>query len=189
MIGDVVLNAILNDYAPTGASKLTAGRLSYIGVPCSRHFAMLDEGCAEELKTVFESVGNALNIPPALLAASASRESSIGKLLDVKGNGDNGHAFGIMQIDRRSHTILGEDNPKSILHVDQAAHILKSMLWSVSKNHKDWSIARQLQGAVAAYNVGSTNVRTLEGIDKGTTHDDYSNDVWARAQYFAGIKV
>ena len=52
----------------------------------------------------------------------------------------------------------------------------------------DWPEEQLLKGAVAAYNVGVSNIKTIDGMDVGTTHDDYSADVLARAQYFAGIK-
>lgn len=42
-------------------------------------------------------------------------------------------------------------------------------------------------GAVAAYNFGLDDVRTLARLDKGTTNNDYSNDVMARAQYLKSI--
>ena len=36
---------------------------------------------------------------------------------------------------------------------------------------------------MAAYNFGVKNVQTWGGLDGGTTHDDYSGDVIARAQW------
>lgn len=38
-------------------------------------------------------------------------------------------------------------------------------------------------GGVAAYNFGVGNVRSWDHLDVGTTHNDYSNDVIARAQW------
>lgn len=38
-------------------------------------------------------------------------------------------------------------------------------------------------GGVAAYNFGVRNVRTWDKLDIGTTHNDYSNDVIAQAQW------
>jgi hypothetical protein len=38
---------------------------------------------------------------------------------------------------------------------------------------------------VAAYDAGVGGVRTIKDMDRGTTGDDYSNDVWARAQALA----
>lgn len=186
MIGDINSNAILFKYSPKGMGRLTADHLTYSGVQASRTFAQQDEGRVDALKTAFENIGTALAIPPALLAAIASRESRCGKLLDKEGYGDNGHAFGIMQIDNRCNTVLGLPNPESSMHITQAAHKLKSFWWQVSKDHPDWPGEYQLLGAVAAYNFGPGNVKTMEGIDQGTTHNDYANDVWARAQYYTG---
>ena len=41
-----------------------------------------------------------------------------------------------------------------------------------------------MQGGVAAYNFGVSNVQSIGGMDIGTTGNDYSNDVVARAQWF-----
>ncbi|WKJ88748.1 transglycosylase SLT domain-containing protein [Methylomonas montana] len=135
----------------------------------------------------FLQAADEFNLPPALLIGIASRESRVGWLLDDTGWGDLGRAFGIMQIDHRSHTVLGRPDPRSQQHINQAAEIIHDNLAKIRRNHTSWPEARQLQGAVAAYNFGANNVCTLDGIDKGSTHDDYSNDVWARALYFAGL--
>lgn len=41
-----------------------------------------------------------------------------------------------------------------------------------------------ISGGISAYNAGTRNVQTYEGMDVGTTHDDYANDVVARAKFF-----
>jgi hypothetical protein len=187
MIGDTTSNAILNKIQTSGMSRATAGNLSYAGVEASRKFAQVDLDRALVLKDKFENIGNALGIPPALLAAIASRESRCGKVLDKNGYGDSGHAFGIMQIDSRANTILGKDDPASSVHVDQAAHLVKSSLWKVAHDHPNWPAASQLRGAVAAYNCGAGNIRTIEHMDDGTTGNDYSSDVWERARFYAGL--
>lgn len=187
MIGDKTNNAILFDYDPSGASAATAkaDKLEVTGLAASTEMAKTDESRALKIKPRFEGVGGAVGLPPALLAGIASRESRCGGALDSTGNGDAGHAFGIMQIDRRSHTIQGEPDPGSEAHIQQAAHILKANFDEVKKKHPTWPEARQLQGAVAAYNFGVRNVQSLDKLDIGTTHDDYSNDVWARARFYA----
>jgi soluble lytic murein transglycosylase-like protein len=133
-----------------------------------------------ELKDIFVSVGSALILPPELLAAIAWRESCFGKNLDADGFGDNGNGYGIMQVDRRSHQLVG--GPASIEHVTQAATILRDMLNIVSRDHADWTHAEQLRGAVAAYNSGPGNVRTIAGMDIGTTGNNYSADVITKSQ-------
>jgi peptidoglycan hydrolase-like protein with peptidoglycan-binding domain len=134
-------------------------------------------------KGAIEAAAARHGLPPALLAAIASRESRAGAALDSRGRGDGGNGFGLMQVDFRYHTPRG--GPYSADHIDQAAGILKGMLNQVKSDHPDWSPEQQLRGAVAAYNSGTDNVRTLAGMDRGTTGDDYSNDVWARAQALA----
>ena len=89
-----------------------------------------------------------------------------------------------MQVDIRSHP-----NPKgkfnSREHIEQAAAILKGCLEEVRALHPTWPQVQKLRGAVAAYNFGSDDVRTISGMDQGTTGNDYSNDVWARARFLA----
>jgi hypothetical protein len=90
-----------------------------------------------------------------------------------------------MQIDRLHNPGLIRGGPYSAEHVSAAAGLLQRNLETVRQAHPDWSAAEQLRGAVAAYNVGTGNVRTLGRMDVGTTGNDYSGDVWARAQYLA----
>jgi soluble lytic murein transglycosylase-like protein len=134
---------------------------------------------SSELRDIFVSVGSALLLPPEVLAAIAWRESCFGRTLDARGFGDNGNGYGIMQVDRRAHQIMG--GPASVEHVTQAATILRDMLNIVSREHPDWSKADRLRGAVAAYNAGPGNVRTLERMDIGTTGNNYSADVLVKA--------
>lgn len=124
-------------------------------------------------------------MPSVILAAIALRESRCGALLDVHGYGDSGHAYGICQIDKRYHIAVGA--PESVEHISQCDSILMDFLSQVSKKHQNWPEERQLQGAIAAYNVGVSNIQTIEGIDVGTTHDDYSNDVWSMATTLIGL--
>jgi len=60
--------------------------------------------------------------------------------------------------------------------------ILAKGISDVAAKHPDWPRNQQVQGGVAAYNSGVGNIQTQAGIDVGTTHNDYSNDVIARAQ-------
>jgi hypothetical protein len=179
MIGDNQSNSILLKLNPTGKK---VG-----GVQASIKHAKDNESRAIELKSVFESVGNALKIPPALIAAMACRESDIGASLDINGYGDNKHAFGILQCDIRENTIIaGKPNPKGLAHITQAITRLKDYTNTISNKHPSWPIELQLQGAVASYNYGTKNCQSIEGIDSGTTNGDYSNDIIATAKYYAG---
>jgi soluble lytic murein transglycosylase-like protein len=179
-------NDDLSQYAPSGASMQTARQdgLDFSGPPASQHMARTDENRVMRYRSRFESAAARLALPSALLAAIASRESRGGAVLDAAGWGDRGNAFGIMQVDRISHEVRGDHDPGSQEHIDQAAEILVRFLAAVRTSHPSWPSVRALQGAVAAYNSGPANVRTLGGMDVGTTGDDYSNDVWARALYY-----
>ena len=177
-------NAILSQYKPSGASAATARQDGLPGGVSSSHkMAHTDLKRLEKYAGAFEAAGKKHGVPPALLAAIASRESRAGAALDSHGRGDGGNGFGLMQVDRRYHTPHG--GPYSKEHIDQAAGILKGMYNDVKAKHPDWPKAQQLRGAVAAYNSGVGNVQTRDGMDRGTTGNDYSNDVWARAQELA----
>jgi len=129
----------------------------------------------KQLIPIFKSVGSALNFPPEILAAIAWRESCFGSTLDSKGYGDHGNGYGIMQVDRRSHMLVGA--PDSIEHITQAAHVLNDMRNAVSRKHPDWTKNDQLRGAIAAYNAGPGNINTVAHMDEGTTENNYSADV------------
>jgi peptidoglycan hydrolase-like protein with peptidoglycan-binding domain len=182
--GTTGTNAILSKYKPTGASAATARQDGLSAGPAaSAKMAKNDLARLKPYKAQFEAAGKKYGVPPALLAAIASRESRGGAALDSRGYGDAGNGFGLMQVDKRSHTLKG--GPYSAEHINQAAGILKSYLTSVKKSHPSWPPEQQLRGAVAAYNSGPGNVQTIAGMDRGTTGNDYSNDVWARAQTLA----
>lgn len=177
-------NAILSKYHPMGASAATASQDGLRGgVDASHKMATTDLPKMKKYADEFAAAGKKYNLPPALLAAIASRESRGGSALDSRGFGDHGNGYGLMQVDKRFHTLKG--GPFSAAHIDQAAGILKSDLNQVKAKHPDWPPEQQLRGAVAAYNSGVGNVQTIKNMDVGTTGNDYSNDVWARAQALA----
>jgi peptidoglycan hydrolase-like protein with peptidoglycan-binding domain len=177
-------NAILSKYKPTGASAVTARQDGLqAGVAASHKMAETDRARLQKYAPEFAAAGKKYGLPPALLAAIASRESRGGAALDSHGFGDHGNGYGLMQVDKRFHKLEG--GPFSTAHIEQAAGILKSDLNAVKKAHPDWPPEQQLRGAVAAYNSGTGNVQTIKGMDIGTTGNDYSNDVWARAQDLA----
>jgi peptidoglycan hydrolase-like protein with peptidoglycan-binding domain len=177
-------NAILSEYRPTGASSATARQDGLPGGVASSHkMARTDLPKMKKFADEFAAAGKKYGLPPALLAAIASRESRGGSALDSRGFGDAGNGFGLMQVDKRFHSLKG--GPFSAAHIDQAAGILKSYLNQVKAKHPSWPNEQQLRGAVAAYNSGVGNVQTIKNMDVGTTGNDYSNDVWARAQELA----
>jgi peptidoglycan hydrolase-like protein with peptidoglycan-binding domain len=177
-------NAILSRYQSSGASAATARQDGLPGgVGSSQKMARTDLLKLKQFADEFAAAGKKHGVPPALLAAIASRESRAGSALDSRGFGDHGNGFGLMQVDKRYHSPKG--GPFSAGHIDQAAGILKSYLNQVKAKHSDWPPEQQLRGAVAAYNSGPGNVQTIKNMDVGTTGNDYSNDVWARAQELA----
>jgi peptidoglycan hydrolase-like protein with peptidoglycan-binding domain len=183
--GQTSPNAILGRLQTTGASAQTAGQdgIRQGGVAASRQMAMTDLPRLQQYRADIESVAQQHDLPPALLAAIISRESRGGAALDANGRGDGGRGYGLMQVDRG--TAAGVGGPRSRANIEQGAQILSDKLGEVRRAHPDWTPEQQLRGAVAAYNMGARNVQTLGGMDRGTTGNDYSADVWARAQTLA----
>jgi hypothetical protein len=141
----------------------------------------------------FNKASKKYDIPVALILALGSRESHLGSILGRGNNkagwGDNNNAFGVFQVDKRYHKIQGQHDPFSWEHLDQAMGIFNQYRSEVQKKHPDWSQSNILKGACVAYNSGVNNVRTIEGINEGTTNNDYGDDVIARAQEFFGLLV
>jgi len=171
----------------TGASAATASQdgLSE-GVQSSHKMAQTDLQRVKAMADCFCAAAAKFGVPAALLAAVASRESRCGNVLHNDGWGDGGNAFGIMQVDKRSHAVEGiPDGPKSLAHVEQATGIFANCLQQVQQKHPNWEDRYVIKGAAVAYNSGLRNVQTKEGMDIGTTGNDYGSDVMARAQYYA----
>lgn len=131
----------------------------------------------------FCTAGDKYDVPPAMLAAIASRESRCGKVLAADGTGDSGNGWGIMQIDKRHHRPVG--SPDSLEHIEQATEILARFRGQVEERHPLWEDKDLLKGAAVAYNSGVSNVQTIDRMDIGTTGDDYGSDVIARAQFYS----
>nr|BBA54586.1 lysozyme [Trichoplax sp. H2 MB-2014] len=169
---------------PSGASSATARQdgLSYSGVAASNKLASNDYNRCLRYKSQFQSASSSTQIPVGLITAIASRESRCGGALDSNGYGDHGNGYGLMQVDKRYHSLQG--GPYSSTHISQATNILISSINGVANNHRSWTKEQQMQGGVAAYNFGVGNVQSIGGMDIGTTGNDYSNDVVARAQWF-----
>ena len=173
----------------TGASARTARQDGLPpGIASSHKMAENDLPRVLAIADVLRQVGAELDVPAALIAGLASRESRCGgpSILDAQGFGDQGHAFGILQVDRRFHVLQGvKEGPRSRAHVEQAVGILVGFRTQVGAKHPDWGDEFVLKGAAAAYNSGVGNIDTKAGMDLGTTGDDYGSDVIARAQFYA----
>lgn len=177
--------------ATNGCSTATAkaNSISKGGVAASKKIMEKDFIFVENLFLLdVKKVANNYNVPWQIIVALASRESHLGKALGSPsgsnpGWGDRNAAFGILQVDRRYHTIKGKPDPFSEAHVDQAIGIFASYRDQLIIKHPNWSDSNILKGACVAYNSGVSNVRTISGMNNGTTKGDYGDDVIARAQY------
>jgi peptidoglycan hydrolase-like protein with peptidoglycan-binding domain len=186
MQGSGTNTAMLFDQVGTGASVNT-GRSDNLpaGVGTSVKMAQSDESRVLAYKDSFISAAALYDIPPAILAAIASRETRGGQLLDEEGYSIYGgnQGFGIMQVDAGYHSPHG--SPTSDEHIEQAAGIFASFRTRLANDHPEWTDAQILKAAVAAYNCGPGRINSVSGMDSLTTGKDYSNDTWVRAQYYS----
>ncbi|NXG29031.1 LYG protein, partial [Dromaius novaehollandiae] len=167
----------------TGASKETAAQegLSYGGVPTSEKIAERDLKNMEKYQSKITKVGQSLCVEPAVIAGIISRESHAGTVLK-DGWGDHGNAFGLMQVDKRFHKVVGLWDSEE--HITQGTKILCGMIKEIQKKFPKWTKEQQLKGGISAYNAGVKNVQSYDRMDIGTTKNDYANDVVARAQFY-----
>ncbi|KAI4893763.1 hypothetical protein NFI96_033958, partial [Prochilodus magdalenae] len=173
----------LTKIATTGASEKTArqDKLTVKGVEASHKLAENDLKKMDQYKNIIIKVGKAKQMDAAVIAGIISRESRAGAVL-TNGWGDHGNGFGLMQVDKRHHTPKGAWNSEE--HVTQGTDILIDFIKQIQRKFPTWPKEHQFKGGISAYNAGVGNVRTYERMDIGTTGDDYSNDVVARAQWY-----
>uniref|UniRef100_UPI00398ED9F1 lysozyme g-like n=1 Tax=Pristiophorus japonicus TaxID=55135 RepID=UPI00398ED9F1 len=166
----------------TGASMDTArqDKLPRAGVEASETMMKTDLARVNKYKALICKVASANQIDPAIIGAIMSRETRGGSGL-VNGWGDHGNGFGLMQVDKNSHTPVGTWDSEE--HLTQATKILTDFIKQIQKNFRTWTKEQQLKGGISAYNGGPGNVKTYDGMDIGTTGNDYANDVVARAQW------
>nr|ALM87513.1 Conotoxin [Conus betulinus] len=175
---------------PTGASAQTASQdgIRHGGVSASQTMVANDINELNKRKSCYIRAGNNNCVHPAVIAGIASRESRGGAFIERTGGwGDNHNAYGIMQCDGGASG-LGELCTRypwdSCEHINMMVEILLVRdIRTIRSKHPSWAPEQQLQGAVSAYNAGTGNVRSFRRMDVGTTGNDYSNDVMARAQY------
>lgn len=166
-------------------------KMSPGAMPRAAKEAPLDAKKAQELVPLAKQLGARYGIPPALALGLASRESGFGRHLRPDGFGKyDPNGYGMFQVDKGFHKPAG--GPYSMAHAEQAMSIWSGSLADVKEAHPGWTPEQQIAGATAGYNFGSddvhtqpTNAATWASLDEGTAGDDYSRDVWARAQYFA----
>lgn len=180
-------NATLNELESTGADatayqdKLPERGIT--GVDASEKMAETDREPVMRFKDAFVEAGNEYNLPPALLAAIASRETRGTDTHLV--NGWAGNGFGLMQVDNQDgkRYVVTEGGPFGQPHINQATSILRENFDRVREQLPHLTEAEQLFTAVSQYNGGRH--LSYPNSDVGTTHGDYANDVWARARYYA----
>ncbi|TGG92209.1 MAG: hypothetical protein ERJ67_05955 [Aphanocapsa feldmannii 277cV] len=179
-------DSVLLGLSTEGASSGTAARDRLPpGPEASARMAERDWPRLKAFAEPLRQAARAVDLPVALLAAIASRESRAGQLLDAGGWGERGRAFGVMQVDQRVHRLAANEDPSGPAHLHQAARILRRGLDAVRQRHSDWRPEDQLRGALAAYDAGIDSVRHPQWLDMGTTGGDYSADVLARARWLA----
>lgn len=176
-------NALLKD-------KQSPGRVEG-GVAASEAVARSHLEKARELKALAEQLGAAHHLPPAVILAMMSRESDFGQSLRRDGYDSGGVAFGVLQVDTRSFTPAGTDDPFSSAHVNQALNVLDGKIAEVRHDHPSWTDAEILAGGITAYNAGAGNANTRPNsdanwrrLDNNNPNVDYSADVWAQAAYY-----
>ncbi|XP_061176913.1 uncharacterized protein LOC133185612 [Saccostrea echinata] len=160
------------------------------GVQESRRELDAHYSLANKYHGCFAQVGNEVCLHPAVIAGVASRESNFGFSLTPDGWGDNHNAYGIMQCDVRKCPVCRFGVKCTTYRFDSCDHIrmmttyvLVPNIMAVKSKFPNWLPQQHIQGGVAAYNFGVSNVRSWENLDVGTTGGDYSNDVIARAQW------
>lgn len=176
------------DPQPTGikSHKLKSGKILAGGVSVSESVAKSHVSNIEKLKlkAKFEAVGQKYRVPPALLAAIASRESNMSNALNKTndvffGWGDKSkrsnekvkqwHGFGLMQIDKNTGELPEAKkelldayskeklDPYSEHHIDQATQIFLIKLGKVRQQFPNISAEKQIATAVSRYNGGYEN--------------------------------
>ncbi|XP_041430321.1 lysozyme g-like [Xenopus laevis] len=167
----------------TGASEATAkqDKLKEKGVAASHKMAQTDNPRMQKYKAIILRAAAKAKVDPALICGIISRESRAGAVLK-DGWGDHGNGFGLMQVDKRHHTLKGKWDSEE--HVDQATGILVDFILGCKMKFHGWTPEQQLKGGIAAYNCGLSRVDNYAHVDMHTTGKDYSNDVVGRAQWF-----
>ena len=149
-----------------------------------------DNNRTRQHRNKFRGAGSNKSIDHCILGGISSRESRSGNALTTW-NGEFGwgdcyggtcYGFGLMQIDRRYHSKKGSWDSQQ--HIEQATDILIDTINCVARKHSSWKLEQKTKGGISGYNAGCGNVQTYDGMDIGTTGNDYSSDVVSRANYY-----
>jgi len=154
----------------------------------------------------FRKAAKANNFEPELLMAIGYRESTLNpKYLKVPG--DNGHGYGLMQIDNRAFPEWVSSGAWKTAEscIDKGAEVLADKRSDIQDSVGETVTVKSLAGksyefegkqiagadllrvAVAAYNCGMWayyHYSKGHDVDQGTTGQNYSKDVLAKAERF-----
>ena len=111
---------LLSKYSPTGSSNGGVAKSIAIASRETKYLATYAKS--------FEKVGKEYDIPPAILAGIASRETDFGtsSALDGWKSATPGNAgYGLMQIDLSRHPNASTDEPDGLINIRAAAQILR----------------------------------------------------------------
>merc|ERR1712110_1002627 len=150
------------------------------GVKCSGSLASHDFSNLKKYQSKCKKAGSNKNIDHCIIGAIISRESRAGAALNS--HGGTCYGFGLMQIDKRYHNPRGAWDSQE--HIEQATDILIDTINCVKRNHNSWTQEMATKGGISGYNAGCGNVQTYDGMDIGTTGNDYANDCVARGQWY-----
>uniref|UniRef100_A0A1A8QSG7 Lysozyme g n=1 Tax=Nothobranchius rachovii TaxID=451742 RepID=A0A1A8QSG7_9TELE len=184
--GELTEYRTLNQMTAKGASNRETGWQS--SVEMSRRLAEQDLQRLSPYKNDILDVGRGLHFHPALIAAIISRQSRAGEELKEDGYGKHDpNSFGLMQISKNFHVLKGE--PFSKVHIDSGTTYLIHLVKTMTQQKSDWTLERQLKGALVGYISGIEKVLAVAteelDLDSLTPTQDFTNDVIARAQFFA----
>ncbi len=183
--GDRILATAETAGASLETAKAQDPTTNESGASASEKLVRGDLDSIVPLADLFKEIGNEKGLPPALLAAIASRETSIGKKLNANDCTPDGKHTGVMGINDQVHPSPGNEDQRS--NIVRAASILVNLRAEIQAKFPAWSPAYQLLGAVTAYNQSAGFVAKWDG--KAIEGDDFASDTWARARYLAALKM
>ncbi|KAK0155842.1 Lysozyme g [Merluccius polli] len=156
------------------------------GVTASQVFARRDLEEMKKYRKIILNVADRLSIHPCLIAAIISRQSRAG--LDLRPNGYGKYdstCHGLMQVNEAYHPL--QPDPYGEEHILLGTIVLIQAIKSIKQAMENsWNKNQILKGGIAAY-IGDANLvgDHYEELDARTPYGDFSNDVVARAQFYA----
>ncbi|CAL8241272.1 unnamed protein product [Merluccius merluccius] len=156
------------------------------GVTASQVFARRDLEEMKKYRKIILNVADRLSIHPCLIAAIISRQSRAG--LDLRPNGYGKYdstCHGLMQVNEAYHPLQPDAYGEEHIHIGTIVLIqaIKSIKQAMENS---WNKNQILKGGIAAYIIDAHLVGDhYEELDARTPYEDFSNDVVARAQFYA----